>query len=109
MGGIRLAKARIAELKRRIAHAEQKKNEFSDYLHNLKRKYHHGEISYSSFLEHFYLKRSGLNLNEWLAHFDDYIKDCKKEIRKERIKLLGNYSTFAFLSLFFISILFLAF
>ncbi|MBI4116749.1 hypothetical protein HY449_03320 [Candidatus Pacearchaeota archaeon] len=109
MGGTRLAKARIAELKKRIAHAEQKKKEFSDYLRGLKQKYHRGEISYSSFLEHFYQKRNGLNLKEWLLHFDDYIKDCKKEIRKERIKLLGNYSVFAFLSLVFISIFFLAF
>src|SRR3989344_4465567 len=109
MGGTRIARTRVAELKKKISHAEEKKKEFSDYLKNLKQKYRNGEISYSTFLEHFYLKRSGLNLNEWLGHFDEHIKECNKQIRKERIKLLGNYSAFAFLSLFFISILFLAF
>src|SRR3989344_110169 len=91
MGGIRLARTRIAELRKKIAHAYDKKKEFSDYLHDLKQKYHSGEISYSQFLETFYKKRNGLNLSEWIEHFDDYVKDCRKEIKKQRINLVANH------------------
>ena len=36
MGGTRIARTRIAELKKKIRDAEEKKKEFSDYLKNLK-------------------------------------------------------------------------
>src|SRR3989344_2508749 len=105
MGGTRIARGRVAELKKKISHAEEKKKEFSDYLKNLKQKYRNGEISYSTFLETFYKKRNGLNIQEWISHFDDYIKECKKEISKERRVLFKTNLAFIFASLVLISVL----
>src|SRR3989344_2539247 len=105
MGGTRIARGRVAELKKKISHAEEKKKEFSDYLKNLKQKYRNGEISYSTFLETFYQKRNGLNIQEWVSHFDDYIKECRKEISKERRVLFKTNLAFIFASLVLISIL----
>ena len=105
MGGTRIARTRIAELKKKIRDAEEKKKEFSDYLKNLKAKYHRGEISYSTFLETFYQKRNGLNLQEWVQHFDDYIKECKKEIAKERRVLTKTNFVVFLISAVLISVL----
>src|SRR3990167_4650148 len=105
MGGTRTAGSRIAQLKEKIVHAQEKKKEFSDYLKNLKQKYHRGEISYSTFLETFYQKRNGLNLQEWVQHFDDYIKECKKEIAKERRVLTKTNFVVFLISAVLISVL----
>ena len=28
---------------------------------------------------------------EWIVHFDDYIKDCRKEVKKQRINLVASH------------------
>src|SRR3989344_7752985 len=105
MGGTRLARTRIAELKKKIVHAQEKKKEFSEFLRNLKASYHRGEISYANFLETFYQKRNGLSIQEWIEHFDDFVKQCKREILKEKFVIYKTQLTFVFVFAVFISII----
>ncbi len=87
-----LANIRISELKRKLSHAESKKVEFSDYMYDLLDKHNRGEIDNYSFLEFFYKKMDGKNINEWIEHLNNYARDCKREINRERIKMVKNYS-----------------
>jgi hypothetical protein len=84
---------RIKELKRKMLHAQSKKKEFSDYLYDLVSRHKNGEIDNYSFLEFFYKKMDGKNVHEWMDHLDDYVKDCKREINRERIRVLKSNST----------------
>ncbi|MBI2042994.1 hypothetical protein HYT25_01245 [Candidatus Pacearchaeota archaeon] len=102
-----MARTRIAELKKKISHAQQKKNEFSNFLNELKSRYNKGEISHSFFLETFYQKRNGMNVREWIEHFEDYIQQCRKQINRERRVLLKTQFVFVFASLIFVSVLIL--
>lgn len=79
--------SRIRELKRKIAYAESKRKEFLHYAENLRKHYKLGYIPYPEFLDTFYKKIGGKNINEWIDHFDFYILECKREISRERIHL----------------------
>ena len=87
MGRMRGVLSRIRELKRKITYAENKRGEFLHYAENLKEHHKRGNISYSDFLENFYKKIGGKNINEWIDHLDFYILECKREINRERINL----------------------
>lgn len=72
-------------MRKKITYADGKRKEFLHYVENLKRQHQHGRISYPDFLETFYKKHDGKNVNEWIEHLEYYIMECKREINRERI------------------------
>ena len=79
-----LHKTAINHLKEKIANAEEKKKELKEYIKKLYEKYSKREISYSFYIETLYRRFEGKDIHEWIEHFDDYIKDCRKRIKRER-------------------------
>jgi len=78
---------RINELKKEISYAESKRKEFLRYVEEMKEQYKKGIISYSDFLEYFYKKHGGKNVNEWIEHLEYSILESKRKINRERIHI----------------------
>ena len=83
-----LSRAAFNSLREKIAQSEEKKRELKDYIRELHERYSRQEISYSFYVETSYKKFDGKDVQEWIEYFEDYIKDCKKRIRKE-VKVLA--------------------
>lgn len=88
----------INRVKESMAQAEEKKKELRGYIRQLYEKYSKKEISYSFYIETLYKKFDGKDVLEWIEHFEDYIKNCKKKIRQETRKLVMKNVSVIFVS-----------
>ncbi|MDD5700217.1 MAG: hypothetical protein PHH00_03435 [Candidatus Nanoarchaeia archaeon] len=94
-----LDRTRLNNLKARIAESEEKKRELKEYIRQLHEKYSRKEISYSFYIETLYKKFDGKDVLEWVEHFEDYIKDCRKRIKKEVRTLVVKHISIIIFSL----------
>ena len=105
MRGTRTARTIVDELGKKIGFAENKKKEFLDYLKKLNYRYNSGQIPYSSYVESLYLNRNGRTINEWIEYFDDYINNCKKNIKKQEKEIIKKQLATFFISSFILIII----
>ncbi len=106
MKKIIIRSAILKNLKEKIADAEEKKRKLREYIRQLHEKYSKKEISYAFYIETLYKKFDGRDVREWIEHFDDYIRDCKKRVRKEiRALAVKHISIFIFSLVILISII----
>ena len=106
MGRTNLDRTRIAELKKKIELCENNKQQLINFLQKLVEHYKRREISYYEYQKIISEKRNGRTIQEWLEHYDDYIKDCEERINREHKSEVGKKVFTTFLFLFIISIVF---
>ncbi|MBR9701454.1 DUF2341 domain-containing protein [Candidatus Pacearchaeota archaeon] len=104
MGRTRLAKATAVELSRIIHEAKQRKDVLVRYLERLNKHHSEGKISYDRYVEILHKHTDGRTISEWIEHYEDYIRDFEKKLRKEKKTTLIKQLT---LGLFFISLIFI--
>ena len=105
MGRTRLARASIKELKQRIKISNKRKAELTKYLHELWNSYQKGLISRDFYVETAHRHFEGKTLKQWIDHYEHYIKECKRLIKKHqknRIKTHLSVFFFAALIIFFV-------
>ena len=105
MGRARAARASIRELKKNIEVSESRKEELTKYLQELWERYEKGLISPNFYVETAHKHFDGKTLKQWIEHYEHYIKECKKLIRKHRRKLAKKTFSIVLFSVILISLL----
>ena len=106
MGRTREAKALIRDLERKIKISKIRKKRVVDYFHKLKEAYSKGEIletQYNSIISQDL--GEGKTLEEWIQHYDFYIRDCERRINKHKRKIRKSKLPAIILSFVFIAII----
>ena len=105
MGRTREAKALIRELERRIIISKKRKKKLTDYLIRIKRLKVQGQISEEQLLKIINEKLDeGRTIEEWIQHYDFYIRDCERKINRHRRKIRKTKLPVVILSFVFIAI-----
>ena len=105
MGRTRIAKALARNLAEKRENSQKRKHELEKYLLKLKENYEAGKISYSRYVEIFHKKNEGKNLAEWIQYYDRYGKECEKEEKKYKRKIIKNKILTTFFAIALISFL----
>jgi parallel beta-helix repeat protein len=105
MGRTRIAKAVARDLAAKRETSQKRKYELEKYLSNLKGSYESGKISYSRYVEIFHKKNDGKNISEWIQYYDKYGKQCEREEKKHKGKVIRKKILTTFLSVALISVL----
>ena len=98
-------KAAIAELNRKIQICESYKKKLLAYVEEIKNKCLNREITYSEYESFLGEKRDGKTIQEWLEHYEHYIKNCKERIKQIENKAKKKKISFILLSLAVLSVL----
>ena len=88
MGRTREAKALIRDLQRKIKISKIRKKRVIDYFNKLKEGYSKREISetqYNSIISQDL--GEGKTLEEWIQHYNFYIRDCERRINKHKRRI----------------------
>jgi hypothetical protein len=103
---MRRAFSAIAELEKRINLAKKARKEVIDYISNLEHKRKHSLISYEKYHEELRKKLDGRTLFSWTDYYDSYIKECEFLIKKKKLERKKKNSSFVFLFLFSLFLVF---
>ena len=105
MGRTREAKALIRDLQRKIKISKIRKKRVIDYFNKLKEGYSKREISetqYNSIISQDL--GEGKTLEEWIQHYNFYIRDCERRINKHKRRIRKTKLPAIILSFVFIAI-----
>src|SRR3989344_2080225 len=94
-------KRELAELKKKLEISEKKKQELVNYFQKLKEAYSSKKISYAQYVESIYKRKGNRNLLEWIKYYDNYIKNCRELINKQKTIVLKNKIPVVIVSIIF--------
>jgi surface protein len=104
MGRTRIAQALIRDLKEKKENSSKRKNELIDYLKRLNQAHFNEKLSGAEYVETLHKKNDGRNIKEWVDYYENYSKDCEKEIKKQNKEIIKRKAP-----VFLFSILLIAF
>jgi len=105
MGRTSLAKASIAELKRRIKQAQKDREKVKKYLTSLENKYHSKHISYEDYHAGIRKQIHGKTPSSLIHYYGQYIRACEVHLKHHKKKVSKNEILTIFASLFFVLII----
>ena len=90
MGRTRIAQALIRDLKEKKENSRKRKNELIDYLKRLNQAHFNKKLSGAEYVETLHKKNDGRNIKEWVDYYENYSKNCEKEIKNQKKELIKS-------------------
>jgi hypothetical protein len=104
MGRTRIAQALIRDLKEKKENSRKRKNELIDYLKRLNQAHFNKKLSGAEYVETLHKKNDGRNIKEWVDYYENYSKNCEKEIKNQKKELIKSKIPVLFFSVLLISV-----
>jgi hypothetical protein len=103
MGRTRIAQALIRDLKEKKENSQKRKSELIGYLKRLNQAHFNEKLSAAEYVETLHKKNDGRNINEWVDYYENYSKNCEREIKKQKKEIVKSKIPIFFLSILLIS------
>jgi len=104
MGRTRIAKAVINDLKEKKESSQKRKNELIEYVKRLNHAHLNEKVSGARYVEILHKKNDGRNIKEWVEYYENYSKNCEREIKNQKRKIIKNKIPVFLFSIVLISI-----
>ncbi|MCX6750095.1 MAG: hypothetical protein NTZ83_01420, partial [Candidatus Pacearchaeota archaeon] len=105
MGRTRIAKAVISNLHEKKEASQERRNQLINYLKRLNEAHINQKISGAQYVETLHVKKNGRNIKEWVDYYENYSKNCEREIQRQKRQVIRNKIFFFFFAAVLLSAL----